>query len=241
MLPPFEMLAWDSEFFGYPVARLHYALETEADWTRACGWLTQQAVQLGYYTGPQPLPAHWAWPGGTARLVEERLVYHKTVQAGPPPASVAVYPAAAPEPALVALALASGEHTRFNTDPQIGRAKFEALYTLLITNLASGQLGQTVLVARQADQLQGLITVGGREGRAEVGLLAVNPGQQRRGLGRQLLQAAENWAAGQKLPELRVTTQKANTAAGRLCEKAGFTLAGQEFAYHFWGEECRND
>jgi dTDP-4-amino-4,6-dideoxy-D-galactose acyltransferase len=234
MLPPFEVLAWDSEFFGYPVGRLHYPLETEADWTRACGWLARQPIKLGYYTGPQPLPANWPAAGYAAHLVEERLSYRKAVQAGPPPAAVAVYPPAAPEPALVALALAAGEHSRFNTDPQVGRAKFEALYTLLITNLASGQLGQTVLVARTNDQLQGLVTVGAREGRAEVGLLAVNAGQRRLGLGRQLLQAAENWAAEQKLTDLQVVIQKTNQPAARLCQKAGLVLAGQEFAYHFW-------
>lgn len=60
-----------------------------------------------------------------------------------------------------------------------------------------------------------------------LGMLAVPPREQNAGLGRKLLQAAENWAAQRGATEIRMTTINLRTALIDWYKRRGYTLTAE--------------
>jgi dTDP-4-amino-4,6-dideoxy-D-galactose acyltransferase len=79
-----------------------------------------------------------------------------------------------------------------------------------------------------------MVTLEDRDGIGTIGLIAVDPEREKRGLGRSLVQAAQSWFAKEGFEQGRVVTQAANAAACRLYEKCGYSLVKTEHFYHFW-------
>ncbi len=140
-----------------------------------------------------------------------------------------VAPGDADVPALIALIniLAAERSQLFiqPVDPATGPA---ILHAHLASIAASGD--ETVLVAREGDQLVGLITGTrgnhpARRGVVEIGI-GVRASHRSRGIGFALMMALERWAreAGCHRLSLRVVTR--NTPAITLYRKAGFAVEG---------------
>ncbi|MHB8876384.1 MAG: GNAT family protein [Myxococcaceae bacterium] len=75
---------------------------------------------------------------------------------------------------LTRLALAAGEHSRFNRAPRFPKGGFEKLYRLWIERSITHEIADAVFVARRRAGLTGLVTVGEKQGRADIGLIAVD-------------------------------------------------------------------
>jgi dTDP-4-amino-4,6-dideoxy-D-galactose acyltransferase len=135
---------------------------------------------------------------------------------------------------LLQLARDAGNYSRFRLDSRIPVAVFERLYDAWIANSLSGQIAEKVLVTRDALSLTGLVTVGGKNGRADIGLLAVHLRARGHGLGKALVLAALEWGAEQQFREAQVVTQQANTGACRLYASCGYAIEQVEHVLHFW-------
>lgn len=177
--------------------------------------------------------------GAGARLVDTKLDYRAPVQA---PAPVAreierVGEAAnfADRAGLEALALESGRFSRFRLDPRIGEPRWEELYRLWIRNSLAGQMADAVFAWRRDGVITGFVTVK-REAsdHARIGLIGVDAAERGAGVGTELVAAAREWAAGEKLKDLRVATQRANRAACQFYTSRGFTLTSETDIYHLW-------
>jgi ribosomal protein S18 acetylase RimI-like enzyme len=75
-----------------------------------------------------------------------------------------------------------------------------------------------------AGDLDGTVMVGNDGHRAWMYYLAVDPAQQGRGLGRALVSAAEQWAAGRGAPKLMLMVRTSNTAVAGFYEAQGYTV-----------------
>lgn len=87
--------------------------------------------------------------------------------------------------------------------------------------------GHAVYVAAMGDGIAGFVTVTERthftgQADAYVGELAVRAGLERRGIARELMAAAEAWAAGRGLPFLTLETGAANKPARGLYQALGY-------------------
>ena len=68
--------------------------------------------------------------------------------------------------------------------------------------------------------------------------VAVDPGQQRRGLGRRILEALLEAAAGQGASHATLEVSAANAAACALYERCGFSTAGVRRGYYRNGDDA---
>jgi len=84
----------------------------------------------------------------------------------------------------------------------------DADFALALTGATS-----TVLVARGADEITGSVMVGFDGHRGWVYYLAVAPAQQRAGLGRALMAAAEDWLRARGAPKIQLMVREDNHAA----------------------------
>ena len=78
-----------------------------------------------------------------------------------------------------------------------------------------------VLVGREAGRLLASIMVGFDGHRGWVYYLAVEPGEQRRGHGRRMMEAAEAWLKLRKAPKLNLMVREGNSAALAFYERLG--------------------
>lgn len=250
----FEMLPWDTGFFGFPTARVQGSNLDEPGLTAVLTAMAVSGVELAYWSvDPNDALSNRAALACGGFLADERMIY----SAVPPefdPArlrcKVAAIGAGEETPALYALAVEAGRHSRFNVDPGFPPVLFRALYVEWLRTSLSGARADAVLGAygegAEADRADhadradrsdrspvGFITVQAKSGLGNIGLVAVDAGQRGKGLGTSLIQAALEWFTGRGCSIVEVATQRRNLAATRLYESNGFRLAGKAHVWHF--------
>jgi dTDP-4-amino-4,6-dideoxy-D-galactose acyltransferase len=239
----YVILSWDSDRFGFPVARLSSSI-TPDDLAKAVEQLRAHGVRLGYLS----TAAERALDEGTlsrygGSLVDRRITYVAEVSANGVSREVAARtsaPAVAPyaEPTVTSelrsLARQSGEHSRFRTDPRVPAGVFESIYDAWITRSVRLEIADEVSVVRANQRIVGLITLRAIEEIAEIGLLVVDASSRGQGYGRSLVRYAGEWGRRRGLTAIRVVTQRANQAACALYESCGYVIERIENVYHFW-------
>ena len=132
------------------------------------------------------------------------------------------------------LAALAGTYSHFKTDPKFPHDLFIKLYITWIYNCVNGKTADVVMVSQQNDKTTGMITVGKKDGRGDIGLLAVYSEFRGQNLGTHLVRAAQKYWLENGLTHGQVVTQKTNKAACGLYEKCGFKQEKCENLYHFW-------
>jgi dTDP-4-amino-4,6-dideoxy-D-galactose acyltransferase len=236
----FEVLQWDSAVFGFPVARIvgtgnQNALDGALENARQAG------VRLAYLSAESDELARMARSlNGT--LVSERLTFARALTSdsglffadSANASPVERWEGTTPTAELLHLARDAGRYSRFKVDPRVPSGVFEQIYDAWITNSLNKQIADEVMVIRDGSSLTGLVTVGSKDGRADIGLLAVREEARGRGLGKALVQASLKWAAQAHFRLAQVVTQGANHPARHLYVSCGYTVERVENVFHFW-------
>jgi len=144
------------------------------------------------------------------------------------------YPATTPDAALTELALQSGKYSRFRQDPRFPRELCDKLYTCWITRSVSKEIALEVLVVKEHSDLLGLITLGTKGGRGDIGLMAVAEHARGKGIGRTLVTDADRFFEERGYTYIQVVTQRRNLAACHLYESCGYKIEKVENVFHFW-------
>ena len=101
---------------------------------------------------------------------------------------------------------------------------------------AGGTLCRSVLVAEQAGRVAGFAVASALCNvfpvEAELESLAVDPARQGGGIGRRLLEATLDWAAGQHAERLHLEVRASNGRALQIYELAGFRETGRRPGYY---------
>ena len=232
----FTLLPWDSELFGFQVARLHPECVTGERLSKAIENLQAEGIRLAY--------ANLPWSDDTARalldrvgasMVDRKILFKKCLSAPfGTPKGVGIWPDLKCTPELEALALTSGHLSRFLRDPKVPGHVFPNLYIQWIQRSVRREIADAVLVAKEAGVLAGMVTLAVDGDLGNIGLIAVAEGYWGRGIGRRLMVAAEAFCAARKSKWLNVVTQGANQAACALYTSCGFALAEEYAVYHIW-------
>lgn len=227
--PIYQILDWDSQFFGWKVAEM--LLPSMETLPKAIVALKSEGVRLVYLKMAQPL----ADLPVNGRMVGERHVYVKTIapkQVDPHLHRCSTFESA---PGLKDLVLEASRFSRFCKDPAIPKAKCEELYSLWLENSLAGKMADAVYVYQQGTHhTDGFVTVAQANHRVRICLLAVRQEKRREGLGEALLAAAENWGHTLGLSETEVSSYQFNEEACAFYRKMGFRLDKVEYFYHFW-------
>lgn len=238
----FDLLQWDSDFFGYPVARVQAAV-TPDDLPAVQAELIQYQIRLAYWSvRPEDTVVQGCLARLGAQLVDKKTTFVKTLNHEPPKgaatAAVSEYTAETLSPELRVLAIQAGLFSRFQVDPRIGYDKFVELYTLWMEKSVRRELAEDVLVVCDNDKpnqpVIGVATVGQKAGVGDIGLVAVAEHYRGQGIASALMQACDQWFYYHHYTKTQVVTQGDNAAACKLYGKAGYTIGQVEWLYHYW-------
>ena len=132
------------------------------------------------------------------------------------------------------LAFESGKYSRFKLDPNFEQSEFEALYKMWVNHSLNKKYADAVLVYKEQNKILGFVTYKILENIATIGLIAVCPKQQGKGIGKKLLASVENELVNNDVKELRIPTQLQNEIACRFYTKMGYQIIEEKFIKHFW-------
>jgi dTDP-4-amino-4,6-dideoxy-D-galactose acyltransferase len=235
--PVLTLLQWDSELFGFPVARVEGMVGTR-ELAAALDDATSSGIVLVYWfvppgtNVPDELVARY---GG--KLVDRKVKYAAGVATLPPLGvswNLKSYRAEIIDDDLRELALQSSAYSRFRLDSRLDPGLVVTLYDAWITRSVHREIADEVLVARENGRAVGLVTLTEKVGRGDIGLLSVDASARGKGLGRALVYAAVSWSRARHHEIAQVVTQLDNRPACALYEACGYAIEHVEHVYHFW-------
>lgn len=241
-----QPLAWDSEFFGLPIARTTASGLRPVDLEQAVRACAEAGIRCLYCELDPSDPAATARAQALGfRLIELRLRFHHDLRQ---PADAT--PLAFAEPVLAVdtcvqpediagledIALSIAPQSRFAVDQRFGDEASRRLYLRwLHSSLQAGTM--TFLLARLAGRVAGFATLKAAAQFLHLELIGVDPAARGQGVGARLLQAAVDAATAAGAAGIEVVTQGRNVPAIRLYERAGFRLAYATYYFHKWFDE----
>ncbi|MCA8958965.1 MAG: GNAT family N-acetyltransferase [Planctomycetes bacterium] len=233
----YRSLAFDRELFGFEVVLLQSPSLGTTELLELLDELRARGVRLAYWpAAPEPRNDAAAERAG-GFLADERTTYVCDL-AGlgeiERPTEVEEYASNETTPELEELAIASAELSRFAVDPRVPRRVFETLYRRWLVNSLEKRLAEVTLVVRDGDRIVGMATVGEKDGRSDIGLIAVDAHCRGRSLGTKLVRAAQHWGRTQHRTLAQVVTQGRNEVAARLYARCRYRVERVEHYYHFW-------
>jgi len=234
----YEILEWDSNFFGFKVCRINEPSLSNDELTEVLKLLNSLQIDLVYYSKENKLTSL----NGISAFYDIKLVDKKTTFAKKlnlssvvnQNSAISEYKENYPEKKLLELAIESGVYSRFNVDEKIERGKYQELYSLWIINSVSKKLAKEVLVFRADNEIAGFVTLGEKNERADIGIIAVDSFYRGKGIGKSLMLSAEKWFIDKKYSSIQVVTQGENIPACRLYESCGYNIDKVEYFYHLW-------
>lgn len=234
-----QPLAWDSEYLGFGVARLELRSITPQELAQCVTEARTMGLRLLYLiAAPADAVSNASAQQAGAWLADRKVTFAMAVAPAEQsaPISTAIRPTTTWTPQLANLALQSGEYSRFRLDTNFAPTVYAGLYQRWLQNSLNHQIAREVLTfdAEGSGQAQGLLTLGTKNGRANIGLLAVEAQARGQRIGQQLIAAARQYTAAWGLAELQVVTQLDNEPACGFYRRCGFSEWQVEHIYHLW-------
>jgi len=236
-------LDWDSNFFGFRIARVETDVLSPSNIEEIMTWCKQHEIDCLYFlaSSSDAASTRLAEDHGF-HLVDVRVTLEQMIIDRAPEASsnssILIRSAHADDlPSLRSIAREGFHDTRFYFDPHFPRHLCDSLYETWFEVSFSGY-ADAVLVADVKAEPAGFITCKlGDSLQGEIGLVGVGPGWQGRGVGVALVNAALNWFADHQVERATVVTQGRNMLAQRLFQRCGFVSCSNHLWYHKWFDE----
>lgn len=234
----YQILDWDSNFFGVTVARIEEPDLNEHELSKILFELTTSRVNLVYWPSKRELKnevakklnGNFVDKKTTFTINFNTLFFDKT----PPTDKIESYTKCMSISDIKSLAIQSGEYSRFAKDLNILREKFVALYSIWINRSLNREIAEEVLVIKDGEKIVGMVTLGNKNGLGDIGLIAVDSNYRGKKYGEKLVRAAQYWFIENKYKFGQVVTQGANIPACNLYKKCGYSIEKIEYFYHFW-------
>lgn len=231
-----QHLEWDSQFFGYNIARINDLRVSSTTLNQAITWSVEQGIECLYFlcSAEDRTSVKLAESAGF-HLVDVRVELNWRVE------SLSDNPADAvrgfQESDLTALQQIASQvytNTRFSFDEHFSAEQVSELYKEWLTGSCRNSLHK-VFVAIAPNGIAGFITCqfdSAEVGR--IGLLGLQSDVQGQGYGQQLVREAQRFFRAAGVREARVVTQGRNVAAQRLYQSCSFRTTKVNLWYHKW-------
>lgn len=235
-----QLLGWDSDFFGFRVAKIIPSQLNRIELDDVLCQLRSDRINLAYWASdPDDDESQSAAQVAGLFLADKKVTYVKNITSFVMPyfehdETIEVYRDTDLNADLVSLALQSGLYSRFRIDPKIPVEKFEQLYGLWIEKSVNKTIAEAVLIRKIAGKIVGMVTVGVKNNRGDIGLIAVDESARGMKIGEKLVNAALHWSVVKGHKTVQVVTQGVNEAACKLYEKCGYHNEKTENIYHIW-------
>ncbi len=234
----YKMMDWDTNFFGIKVAQISRPRLSTNELSDIISELKRLHVRLVYWASEEEYDEAVAKKLGGC-LVDRKTTFSidfSSVNLKEIASTDIVEPFiySMPVADLEALAIESGKYSRFAVDPKLPRERFIALYKVWVNKSLSKEISDEVLVIRDGDHVVGMATLGEKDGRGNIGLIAVDSNSRGRKYGEKLVRAAQRWFISKGYEYGHVVTQGQNIPACKLYIKCGYSVEQIKFFYHFW-------
>jgi ribosomal protein S18 acetylase RimI-like enzyme len=234
----YEILNWDSDFFGMKVSRIAEPSLKADELADILSELKHKRVKLVYWPANRRcedddvkrLCGHFVDEKTTFAIDFGTLSFDNFISTD----IVESYTQLMPISDIEGLAIESGKYSRFAVDTNLPREKFVDLYKIWINRSLSKEIASEVLVIREEYRVVGMVTLGDKNGRGEIDLIAVNRNCRRKKYGEKLVRAAQRWFVANGFEFGEVVTQGANIPAIKLFKKCGYSIENIKYFYHFW-------
>lgn len=135
---------------------------------------------------------------------------------------------------IKSLAYQSGEYSRFKLDQKLGFNNFIKLYTTWIEKSINQEIAIESLGYFEENEILGLITLGTKNNKGDIGLLAVDESHRGKSIGKQLLNQAFIFFQSNNIKNIQVVTQNNNKNALEFYKKNNFKVVNIVNIYHLW-------
>ncbi len=235
-----QYLDWDSEFFGYRIARVTVNSLDLATMQNITAWCTDHAVDCLYFLADSDhTETVQVAEENSFHLVDIRISLVKCISVGPESDtniadSVIRLSTNDDLPFLRAIAKKNYQDSRFYYDPNIPTFRCEAFYETWIEKSCHGY-ADVVLVAAFQGKPVGYISCHVLErSQGKIGLVGVDGAIQGKGIGKSMIMTSLQWFAEHNISCIRVATQGRNTKAQQLYQSCGFRTQAVQLWYHKW-------
>jgi len=239
-----KLLQWDSEFFGFRIARVCKDTLTPDQVEQVDGWCRDNQVRCLYFLAR-------ADDSQTVKAVSQhrflqvdiRITFECILSQAPPPEQsdnpddIRIRPVQPDDvPRLQVIARESHTDTRFFADSNFPRQKAEELYSTWITQDALGKAQAVQVAVSPMGQPEGYISWHFDPSRlsGQISLVGVSAESRGKGIGQKLVRAVLGWFRTRGASKITVVTQGKNQTAQRLYQKCGFLSRDLQLWYHKW-------
>ncbi len=234
----YKHLNWDSDFFGFPTARIDGDFMKLDILEKILNQLILKNYKLVYlFIDPSNLEIIRLIQKFEGKLVDDKITFRlrltsfRNVQYDN---NIISYPVQEPNEELIELAIESGKYSRFRTDNCFSKGIYEKLYTQWITNSTLRLNAEEVFVYQTGNKIKGMITLTEKQQIGNIGLIAVAQDSQGLGIGKKLVNRTIHYFHSKGIESLDVVTQNANKDACDFYKKIGFKILNIKNVYHFW-------
>lgn len=234
----YQILDWDTDFFGMTVARITAPALNEQDLSDTIFELKAQGASLVYWSSIREVNEDVIKIFG-GELADKKTTFVTDLRSLNPEdldytSIVESYNQSMSFNEIKGLAIQSGEYSRFAVDRNIPKDKFAALYSIWINLSVKKMIAEEVLVIREEERAVGMVTLGQKNGLGDIGLIGVDRNYRGRGYGKKLVRAAQRWFVANGYEFGQVVTQGMNQPACNLYKTCGYSINKVEYLYHFW-------
>lgn len=237
----YQFLPWDSDFFGYRIARYQESILSPEQWEKVQAWCKMEHIECLYFLAdPNDMNTIRIAEDAGFRFVDIRLTLERgldTWKSNPnqPDGVILRDWQEADLPELMNIARLSFTQTRFFFDPSFPPEKCAEMYAIWIDKSCHGR-AQAVIVGEFEGTAAGFITcrLEPSHKTGEIELVGVSEHARGRGLGGALVSASLDWFINQGATSVQVVTQGRNLPAQRLYQRCNFTSQEIQLWYHKW-------
>jgi dTDP-4-amino-4,6-dideoxy-D-galactose acyltransferase len=235
-----RILDWDSKFFGFGIASVNATRLNSENAACLDVWCAAHDVRCLYLLLDSADTAQVRLAEQNQfHLVDIRLTLaNEHIEANAFETCSSIRPAEPEDIAkLKSIAGVSHHDSRFYSDPGFPANLADELYRIWIEKSCEGY-ADCVLVAEHGGSPAGYISCHlDAPDMGRIGLLAVDPNAQGRGVGSKLVNSALHWFASKGVENVTVVTQGRNVAAQRLYQRRGFATRSVQLWFHRWFRE----
>ena len=236
-----EFLPWDSEFFGFRVARIVGHRITRRSISKILEWAANGSIVCLYFLADfddgETIQLAQAYD---FQLVDIRITFEINLEKrngvfSNTAAKIKIRPFQAEDISILeSIAMGIYTDTRFYFDPNYPRDKSKALYVLWIRRSCE-DLADQVLVAELDGKIVGYITCKRMDDASgQIDLVGVADQTRGQGVGKALVNSALDWFKAKNLQSVQVITQGRNISAQQLYQSCGFVTHSVRLWYHRW-------
>ncbi len=233
-----QFLAWDSEFFGFRIAKVKREILTDESVLEIVKWcqinqidclyfladgLDQKTLLIAEKNDFHLVDLRVNLENSKINLIENLLNSEIEIRIAED----------SDIPQLRKMAAVNHTDSRFYYDSHFSKERCGELYATWIEKSCQG-FADAVLVAELENEVAGYISYSLKNGIGNIGLVGVKGTVQGKGIGRLLVNQACQWFKQTETKNVTVVTQGRNVIAQRLYQKNGFITESIKLWYHLW-------